>query len=263
MVNEGILSTEKFSVFLDGGEGHIDFGEPDASQIVDGDINNVVWFDQESNETHVWYHTSLDAIEFGEEEYFENGRAARYNYPLDSRYPVILSTGSNVFIAPDGLGWEILLRLTKDKVSQYIPEANIFAIECAQREDYEDIRFNVNEHWVQLRAEDYIGKTEGVCYIKIVPGWFPAWVFGTSVLEGYYTIFDNADHDDAKIGIAPHVNSDKDVLESGSFPTTSLHDIVWELTPIFEVYSAFSDLPVDLYPIFKILGNIWLQVFGV
>jgi hypothetical protein len=49
-------------------------------------------------------------------------------------------------------------------------------------------------------------------------------------LAGYYTIFDNDDHANAKMGFAPHANSSKVKVEKITKPTTDIMDILWEIT---------------------------------
>jgi hypothetical protein len=49
-------------------------------------------------------------------------------------------------------------------------------------------------------------------------------------LKGYYTIFDNDDHANAKMGFAPHANSSKVKVEKMAKPTTDISDVLWETT---------------------------------
>ena len=39
------------------------------------------------------------------------------------------------------------------------------------------------------------------------------WTLGDTFLKGYYAIFDNDDHSAARMGFAPHANSEKKFVE--------------------------------------------------
>ena len=56
------------------------------------------------------------------------------------------------------------------------------------------------------------------------------WLMGTNFMQGYYTIFDNDDHSNARLGFAPHTDSSKVKIDDVRMPTTDVMDILWETT---------------------------------
>ena len=114
---------------------------------------------------------------------------------------------------------------------------------CAEKSMYEtlylwidDYRFeiSVDDYWLQYN-NDIPGyeASEDTCLIAIVddPRWYQTyWHFGTKFMEGYYTILDNSDHANAKIGFAPHATSSKVNIEKLTKPTKVVDDVLWETT---------------------------------
>ena len=107
-MEQGIIGSEQFSLMLNDGTGHVDFGEPDTSQILDGDIDNVVWFPQESQDTHFWFYSGVNGIQFGEEDTLPNGMTAKYAFNSGATYSAVFNTGVHHTIAPNTMGYELL-----------------------------------------------------------------------------------------------------------------------------------------------------------
>lgn len=62
------------------------------------------------------------------------------------------------------------------------------------------------------------------------------WLLGDAFLRGYYSIHDNSDHANARIGFAPHSTSSKQNVEADvTAPETNVEDYLWELTWWFDV----------------------------
>ncbi len=249
---------------LDNGDGHIDFGEPDASQVVDGDLDNVAWFSQDYNGFHWWYSHTLEGVVYGdgEQKKLGNGLTAAYSYEENLRFPVMFNTATRFVYTPRGQGQEILHRLVHKRNSQWVDSVGVYAIDCEERSDYEDIKFSVNEQWISLKASDYIHEFDGVCFLGIIPTSRDAWVFGTSVFEGYYTIFDQSDVENARIGIAPHASSEKDLVSFAELPKKKVGSVVWELTSIYQSYGWLGGIPL-IGHILKFIGGIYYSIFGV
>jgi len=95
----------------------------------------------------------------------------------------------------------------------------------------------IDSKWFLVKAEDYILEVEGSCILGFLDGGSsPYWLLGDAFLKGYYSIHDNDDHANARIGIVPHSNSNKPFVESGSAPIKSYKDIKWERSWIYEYY---------------------------
>ena len=57
-------------------------------------------------------------------------------------------------------------------------------------------------------------------------------------MKGYYTIHDNNDKSNSKIGFAPNAESTKIEIADGFAPKMKVNDLRWERTFVFEVYKA-------------------------
>lgn len=69
------------------------------------------------------------------------------------------------------------------------------------------------------------------------------WLLGDTFLTGYYSIYDNSDHDNARVGFAPHATSSKPVLvENSSIPSTRVEDVLWELSWVFSVWHSLGQI---------------------
>ena len=68
------------------------------------------------------------------------------------------------------------------------------------------------------------------------------WLLGDVFLRGYYSIYDNTNHNAARIGFAPHATSTKPkVVENSPIPEIGVEDITWELTWIFDFWYYFGE----------------------
>ena len=78
----------------------------------------------------------------------------------------------------------------------------------------------MQNQWFTISKEDYIVNVgNNVCVLAFIPHQFGNfWVFGTPILKGYYSVFDNADPTSAKLRVAPSATSSKPVLTSEGFP---------------------------------------------
>ena len=245
---------------LEDGDGHIDFGEPDASQAIDGDLANVTWFPQESDDTPFWFYKAINAVKIGEEDKLPSGMTSSYKFKLEDNKPVIFNTGVHHTYLPDhGVGLEILRRLTKGRNAKYYSTIGGMVIDCDERDQYEDVSFSLDGKWIQIKAEDYLEEYDGVCYIGLLIGEYPVYTFGTQAMNGYYTIFDNSDPDNARVGFAPHATSTKSVLAEDDLPSDSLWNVYWEHGYLFQVYQNNPDAWWANRAVFKLLSlfNYW------
>jgi hypothetical protein len=72
-------------------------------------------------------------------------------------------------------------------------------------------------------------------------------------MKGYYTIHDNVDKTQSKIGFVPNVESTKVDVVDGFTPKMKVNDLRWERTFLFEVYKA-TKLWLDTYWIVYVFG---------
>lgn len=76
-------------------------------------------------------------------------------------------------------------------------------------------------------------------------------------MRGYYTIHDNDDHKNAKIGFAPHWVSDKENVEKVDLTGTGVDDVAYECTPVYNYWpSGYSESQMRYW------AAIWGGMFG-
>ena len=81
------------------------------------------------------------------------------------------------------------------------------------------------------------GKVSKVCYLGILPMDVEYWLIGDVFLRGYYSIFDNSNHEVPRLGFAPHATSSKPkVVAKSKIPAVNVEDVTWELTWIFDLW---------------------------
>ena len=78
-------------------------------------------------------------------------------------------------------------------------------------------------------------------------------------MKGYYTIHDNVDKTQSKIGFVPNVESTKVDVVDGFAPKMKVNDLRWERTFLFEVYKA-TKLWLDTYWIVYVFGLILTSI---
>lgn len=95
-----------------------------------------------------------------------------------------------------------------------------------------------------MSATDYFQEISGSCYLAFVEDISSSyWLIGDAFLRGYYSIHDNEDHTNAKLGFIPHANSIKPHIGYGDVPETTTTDLQWERTWIYDIYWAFQIEP--------------------
>jgi len=167
-------------------------------------------------------------------------------------YPAIYDTGTSLMYAPGGLGKELMLRLAKGSEYLFDSSSGLMIVNCDEKANYQDFYLTIDGYQFKVLADDYFfsftaeedilgtGATEATCFLGIISE--PTvnyWLMGDVFLTGYYSIFDNSDHDNARIGFAPHATSSKpnvDTIATSSLPTTRVDDIMWELSWLFNAW---------------------------
>jgi hypothetical protein len=81
---------------------------------------------------------------------------------------------------------------------------------------------------------------------------------GVSLLSGYYSVWDNSDKTNAKIGFAPTPISTKVNIQTDVTPKNTQNFLLWELTMFGSFYrSTYTYLGSTLYWIFYPFGYLW------
>lgn len=112
----------------------------------------------------------------------------------------------------------------------------------------------------EMLGEEATFEHQNVCMLAIVDDKNATyWTLGDTFLKGYYAIFDNDDHSAAKMGFAPHANSEKKFVEQTRLPVESLGNILWELTWIAQLFPPSSGLSFISW----VLGSLWVMFFGI
>lgn len=143
----------------------------------------------------------------------------------------------------------------------------MFQVKCDQKDQFEDVYLVIADKLFQVAAKDYVIEIEGVCLLAFVVHPQEFWLLGDAFLMGYYSIHDNEDHTNAKIGIAPHSSSTKpDIID---FPADDIKETFestkWERTWIYDWYwfwqiEVLAGIPV-LDSNWMYYGSAWVWYF--
>jgi FAD/FMN-containing dehydrogenase len=81
-------------------------------------------------------------------------------------------------------------------------------------------------------------------------------------LRGYYSIHDNSDHANARIGFAPHSTSSKVKVEADvTLPANNIDDYLWELTWLYDISPKKNFMWTQFF--YRWAGNSWVYWFGI
>lgn len=87
-------------------DSYADFGAYTASSIKDENEDSIAWFDQREGDAF-WEFGAVQGVQFGFNAHTATGMTAGYQYGYDLEFPAIVSTGSALIYAPQGLGHEL------------------------------------------------------------------------------------------------------------------------------------------------------------
>lgn len=119
----------------------------------------------------------------------------------------------------------------------YIYDNGFIYVDCNERSFFPDVHLLINDRWFVVTNEDYFGELQGSCYLAFVEDDSASyWLLGDAFLRGYYSIHDNEDHDNAKMGIIPHANSNKPFVTYGTVPEIKATDLEWERSWLYDIY---------------------------
>ena len=121
--------------------------------------------------------------------------------------PAIFDTGTSLIYIPQKYGDDFMYRLVFGK--KFIQTNGMFQIDCEQKSEFSDVYFIIDGKLFQIAKEDYVLEIEDVCVLAFLVHKSEFWLLGDAFLMGYYSIHDNEDHDNSRIGFAPHKDSRK------------------------------------------------------
>ena len=269
--DSGAITKEMVSFYMDNASGnnYADFGPYTLESVKGNSEDNIAWLNM-PDESLFWYSSAVQAVQIGENEQTTSKRTAGYFYGPGNDLPAIFDTGTSLIYAPEGLGYELQRRIVGKDDHSYDPYSGMMITYCEDSSNYEDIYLWIDDHRFQISVEDYVFKFndiaitpssdyEGICILSIIDTYGAGyWLLGDAFLKGYYTIHDNDDHANARMGFAPHAQSSKSLVENLPKPTTDVMDIIWELNWI-----GIGINPSGINFIGKMLAKLWTFLFGL
>lgn len=154
---------------------------------------------------------------------------AGYQYGYDLEAPAIVSTGNSFIFAPFGAGYELGLRLATMLDHYYDPWTGIMFVSCEEKTWYDDVKMYLDGYEFEIKVDDYFLNMNDLmglmdvedefeeelgemCFLAFIDTWEQEyWTLGTAFTKGYYSVFDNDDHANAKMGFIPTATSEKKV----------------------------------------------------
>lgn len=202
------------------GQSFADVGAYVTSNMKDGDIGNIAWLYMPSE--HLFWYSNVQAIKIG----YGNrspGTGFISSWKLNAERAGIFDTGTSLIYMPLADSDDFFFRLLKGKT--YLYDNGFMYVDCSERDGYPDVQLLINNKWFVVKAYDYVQELEGTCYLSFVEDMSTSyWLIGDAFLRGYYSIHDNEDHSQAKLGFIPHANSDKPHVSYGEVPATTTVD---------------------------------------
>jgi len=271
------ISTETISFLMDsptiwgGNSSWADIGAYKNDSILGGKDSNIVWFNQMESD-QLWSLGSVQAIQHGLDTNTKQGRTAGYQFGPELTKPAVFSTGTALIHAPYNIGYEITNRQARGLKFFNDEDTGLTIVSCAQKQEYENLyiwidgfKFEIllNDYFLSINdmlGDDAENQFNDVCILGIVDDKdIDFWMFGEAFMRGYYTIHENEDHTKPRLGFAPGVNSNKNVVYQALLPSQYINNVLWELTWIGDMVDPWS----SGYGIAKFFGDIWVWLFGI
>lgn len=112
---------------------------------------------------------------------------------------VRLDTGANSLVGPR----EDVQQIYADLQAQHEPDSNLWLVECARVDQYPTLTVKIEDTPYLILPRHYIKmfrfKDNIVCYLAIKPWDNEGWLFGTTFIGAYYSVFDFANR---RVGFA-------------------------------------------------------------
>ena len=173
---------------------------------------------------------------------------------------VIWDTAISWIYVPEAQAVDLIYRLVKGKT--YNKFANgMVSLSCADVNNYEDVFFLIGGYWLQMKPQDYIINLSGTCFLGFIPNPGNYFLIGLGLMGGYYTIHDNSNHANARIGFVPHSTSSKIEIAAGKSPSMPIQNLQWERTFMFDIYAYILTL-FDAYWIFYVPAYVITSIIG-
>jgi len=218
------------------GQSFADIGAYVESNMKGGDASRIAWIAMPRE--HLFWYSNVQAIKIG---YGTRAPLTGFvsSWRLNEDRAGIFDTGTSLIYIPLADGDDFFYRLLQGKT--YLYDSGFFYVDCSERDQYPDVQFLINDRWFIVTAHDYFQEISGSCYLAFVEDTSDSyWLFGDAFLRGYYSIHDNEDHANARLGFIPHASSSKPFIDNGVVPETTTTDLQWERTWIFDWYWAFQ-----------------------
>lgn len=190
----GQISQEQTSFYITdtSGTSHCDFGAYDVSQIRNSDTSLIKWVKMPI--PHLFWYAGVKAIKFGRNERTKYGFHAQIKFTKEegNYLPGIFDTGTSLIYVPSKVSTDFFYRLLKNVY--YTEQGSIYVVSCKDRHKFEDVFLMIDDHWLQIRHQDYVLELNGMCMLAFVNSASSYWLLGDAFLTGYYSIHDNIDH---------------------------------------------------------------------
>jgi hypothetical protein len=163
-----------------------------------------------------------------------------------------------------------LIKRIAGKSGYYDYYSGLMFVPCSDKNQFEDVYLWIDGYKFEIKKDDYVivlndlleepdPEFEDECLFAIIDDFNPDyWLVGDAFLKGYYTIHDNDDHANAKIGFAPHATSTKQLVTAEPMPKESIIDVLWELNWIGMMVNPRFGLGIG-----KMFAKLWLWMFGI
>jgi len=136
-----------------------------------------------------------------------------------------------------------MMRMVKGLDYYYDRASGFMIVACDEKRYYEDLFMVIDGYKYQVTVDDYFfvfpadEYWDEQCILGFLDGeGQDYWLLGDVFMRGYYSIHDNSDHKNAKIGWAPHANSPKKKVVNADSPETDVSDILYECTTIYNYW---------------------------
>jgi len=268
----GKITEEQISFYITNtnGQSYCDLGAYKTDAIRDGDAAKIKWVAM-PKELLFWY-AFVDGIVYDDPSKTRMSTVGFTSRVKINPAPAIFDTGTSLIYVPLTQAEDFMYRILWGK--KYIYYNGMFIVNCEEQHKYQDVYLRIDGHLYQISKDDYFIKiTEGEvsqCLLAFVASPSEYWLLGDAFLMGYYSIHDNIDHANARVGFVPHSNSHKPDI--AAMPASDFkyefEDLQWEKTWLYEYYwfwqiEAWADVPVlDAVWIYWVPAVLWEWVMG-
>lgn len=165
----------------------------------------VVWFNLAQH--MYWMVEHINGIKFGGD--VENGAYAWLKDGAQS-YQGIFDSGTSATLIPKDIYYPFLTRFFQHS-ARSVSHSTAYGMTRVSSCDaslFPTVYLLVESHWVEMSPKDYLLRTTdtGVCYLGFHESPVDFFVFGDTVMRGYYSIHSD---ENGLLGLIPHAQSHK------------------------------------------------------